>query len=68
MKLWVKCGEYKKNSDDLMDYIHGSHGEGRGRTEAPRFLPETCNVYTWIVNNKHRANNAVKTGIADFKN
>ena len=60
MKLWVKRGEYIKNCDDLMDYIHGSHGEGRGRREAPRFLPETWNVYIWVVNNKHRTNNAVK--------
>ena len=61
----------EENSDDLMDYVfrmyvHGRCGRGR-RPEAPRFSPETWNVFTSVLNGNHRVNNAVEGWHSKFQ-
>ena len=41
-------------------YVCGRLGRGRVRPDAPRFPPETWNVYTSVLNGDHRTNNAVE--------
>ena len=68
--------EYVKNEeanlDNLMDYVErvyvlGRHERVRRRPEAPRVPPGTWNVYTLVVNGKHRTNNAVQGWHSKFQ-
>lgn len=55
MKLLSIMRNAKENSDDLIDYVEKTHAHGR-RGRSP---PETCNVYTSVLNIGHRMNNTV---------
>ena len=62
----------EENLDDLMYYVkrvhvHGRHGRSRRQPEAPRFPPETWNVYKLELDGNHRTNNEVEGWYSKFQ-